>query len=188
MNKTSPKAALAAAILTLSLALTGCAASVDSTNHGSMDLEQTSPDAMLTESAGFAQMMIPHHMQAITMAAYAKDNAKDPQVLSLAKQIYTGQAAEVETMKAWLGGADVPTDAMSEGMLTQEQMDTLAATKGADFDKLFLSEMKAHHEGALSMVADFQRTEDAQLKTLVTEILKVQTVELAMIKILQSNK
>ena len=184
MNKTSPKAALAAAILSVSLALTGCAASTDTVNHGSMDMEQTNPDAKLSEQAGFAQMMIPHHIQAITMAAYAKENAKDAQVLALAQQIYTEQAAEVETMKAWLGGVDVAADQMSEGMLSEEQMTALSEAKGADFDKLFLEGMKDHHQGAIAMATAFQDTQNAELKKLVTSILQVQTIELSMIKIL----
>ena len=184
MNKTSPKAALAAAILSLSLALTGCATANDSVNHGSMDMEQTNPDAKLTEQAGFAQMMIPHHTQAITMAAFAKENAKDPQVLKLAEQIYTEQAAEIETMKAWIGDTSIPEGSMSEGMLTEAQMTELGAAKGADFDKLFLEEMAAHHQGAIAMASAFQDTENAELKKLVTSILQVQTIENSMIKIL----
>lgn len=187
MNKTSPKAALAAALLSLSLALTGCAATTDSVNHGSMDMEQTNPDAKLTEQAGFAQMMIPHHTQAITMAAYAKENAKDPQVLALAEQIYNEQAAEIETMKAWLGGVAVPEGMMSDGMLTEAQMTELSAAKGADFDKLFLAGMAAHHMGAIAMATQFQNTEDPELKKLVTSILQVQTIENSMIKILQNK-
>ena len=182
MNKTSPKAALAAAILSLSLALTGCATSTD-TGHDA----GTHMDSKITEAAGFAQMMIPHHMQAITMAAYAKENAKDPQVLALAQQIYTGQAAEVETMKAWLGDVAVHEDMMSDGMLTEDQMKELSTAKGADFDQLFLEGMAAHHKGALAMPTSFQNTDDPALKKLVTSILQVQTIEISMIKILQDK-
>lgn len=179
MNKTSPKAALAAAILTLSLALTGCATSTDTAHDGT-----SHSDEMMTDTAGFAQMMIPHHMQAITMAAYAKENAKNPKVLALAEQIYTGQAAEVETMKAWLGGTEMPEGMMSDGMLTDAQMAELADAKGAEFDALFLEGMKLHHERALAMATSFQNTSDEELKKLVTAILQVQTIELSMIKIL----
>ncbi|MEN9955215.1 MAG: hypothetical protein RLY34_22 [Actinomycetota bacterium] len=121
------------------------------------------------------------------MAAYAKENAKDPQVLALAQQIYTGQAAEVETMKAWLGGAEPTEGMMSDGMLTDAEMTALNEAKGADFDKLFLEGMAAHHKGALAMATSFQSTENAELKKLVTGILQVQTVELSMIKILQDK-
>jgi uncharacterized protein (DUF305 family) len=185
MNKTSPKAALAAAILSLSLALTGCAATTADTDMpGMSETDGDSDNAKLTEQAGFAMMMIPHHLQAITMAAYAKDSAKDPQVVALAQQIYTAQAAEVETMKAWIGDTTMPEHAMSEGMLTDAEMTALSEAKGADFDKLFLEGMTAHHKGALTMATQFQQTENTELKKLVTEILQTQTIELSMMKLL----
>lgn len=186
MNKTSSKAALAAAILTATLALTGCAAtSAPSSDPSSSHM--SNGDEKLTEKAGFAMMMIPHHLQAIKMSAYAKENAKDPQVLELAKQIYTAQAAEIATMQGWLGDVEVPEHTMSEGMLTDEQMTALAEAKGADFDALFLEGMTAHHKGALTMATDFQNTDDPELKTLVTQILQVQTIELSMMKLLAAK-
>jgi uncharacterized protein (DUF305 family) len=180
MNKTSSKAALAAAILTATFALTGCAASIDTHATGDMSHETTK----LTEAAGFAEMMIPHHLQAITMAAYAKENAEDPQVLALAQQIYTAQAAEIETMKSWLGATEIPEGMMSDGMLTEAQMTALAEAKGAEFDKLFLEGMTAHHHGAIAMATTMQQTEDAELKKLITAILQTQTIEISMMKLM----
>lgn len=183
MNKSSSKAALAAAILTVSLALTGCATTVVETSDPGMS-EMAHDMSKLTETAGFAQMMVPHHMQALTMAAYAKENAKDPKVLALAKQIYTGQAAEIETMKVWIDGGEMPAGAMTEGMLSDAEMKTLSEAKGADFDKLFLEQMTVHHQGALAMATSFQNTDNAELKKLVTQILQTQTIELSMMKLL----
>jgi uncharacterized protein (DUF305 family) len=40
------------------------------------------------------------------------------------------------------------------GMLTDEEMAALAAAKGAEFDRLFLSGMIKHHNGALTMVSE----------------------------------
>ena len=39
------------------------------------------------------------------------------------------------------------------GMLTPEEMERLAAAKGAEFDRLFLEGMIKHHGGALTMVS-----------------------------------
>ena len=182
MNKTSSKAAFAGALLTLSLTLTGCAATGSGTDMGSHDMG--AHDSSLTEAAAFAQMMIPHHLQAITMAAYAKENGKDPKVIELAKQIYVAQAAEIDTMKTWLGDAKVPNNSMTEGMLTEAEMKTLNETKGAAFDQMFLETMIAHHVGALEMATAFQKTTDPELKKLVAEVLSMQTIELSMMKIL----
>ena len=44
------------------------------------------------------------------------------------------------------------------GMLTAEQMSRLAAAKGAAFDRLFLTGMIQHHEGALTMVKELFAT------------------------------
>jgi uncharacterized protein (DUF305 family) len=129
-------------------------------------------------------MMIPHHLQAITMAGYAKANAKDPQVLALAQQIYTAQAAQVETMKGWLGSIAMQEGMMSDGMLTDDQMTALSKAKGADFDKLFLEGMTAHHKGAIAMATALQESTDPELKKVVTSILQTQTIELAMMKLM----
>ena len=40
------------------------------------------------------------------------------------------------------------------GMLSREEMDTLAAARGSGFDRLFLEGMIKHHQGALAMVAE----------------------------------
>ena len=40
------------------------------------------------------------------------------------------------------------------GMLTAEQMEALRKAKGAEFDRLFLTGMIQHHNGALIMVKD----------------------------------
>jgi uncharacterized protein (DUF305 family) len=39
------------------------------------------------------------------------------------------------------------------GMLTGEQLAALDRARGAEFDRLFLTDMIQHHQGALTMVA-----------------------------------
>jgi uncharacterized protein (DUF305 family) len=43
---------------------------------------------------------------------------------------------------------------MMPGMLTQAQLEELAAAFGPEFDRLFLTGMIAHHGGAVTMVTD----------------------------------
>ena len=60
-------------------------------------------------------------------------------------------------MAATANGAKMPAmNAMQlmPGMLTPEQMVTLANAKGSEFDRLFLTGMIQHHTGALDMVDD----------------------------------
>lgn len=45
------------------------------------------------------------------------------------------------------------TDSLMPGMLTPQQMEQLSAAKGTEFDRLFLTFMIQHHQGALTMVS-----------------------------------
>jgi uncharacterized protein (DUF305 family) len=55
-------------------------------------------------------------------------------------------------MKMITGG--VEHEMLMPGMLTEEQMSQLDRARGVDFDRLFLTFMIQHHEGALKMVED----------------------------------
>jgi len=77
--------------------------------------------------------------------------------------------------------------ALMPGMLTSEQMEALRNAKGADFDRLFLTGMIQHHDGALTMVKDLFDTagagQDADLFNFATDADNTQRAE---IKIMQS--
>src|SRR5580704_11820443 len=88
---------------------------------------------------------------------------------------------------------DKPTDhsshsmALMPGMLTAKQMDALRKAKGAEFDRLFLTGMIQHHDGALTMVKDLFDTagagQDAEIFNFATDADNTQRAE---IKIMQS--
>jgi uncharacterized protein (DUF305 family) len=73
------------------------------------------------------------------------------------------------------------------GMLTAKQMEALRKAKGAEFDRLFLTGMIQHHQGALTMVKDLFDSagagQDAELFNFVTD---VDTGQRAEIKIMQT--
>ena len=115
--------------------------------------------------ARFMQDMIPHHHQAIEMAALVADRTNRPELLDVAGRIDASQADEIDFMQQWLRNraerVPDPTehDAMHTshtmaGMASPEQMAQLAAAEGTEFDRLFLSLMIAHHEGAVAMVEE----------------------------------
>ncbi|GAB3991912.1 DUF305 domain-containing protein [Nocardioides marmoraquaticus] len=117
------------------------------------------------DDATYMSMMIPHHAQALEMTELVPDRADDPRVVRLAERITASQAPEIQMMAAWLDerDLDVPRadDAHAghgghtmDGMLTDEQMQQLAETRGAAFDRLFLTSMIRHHEGALVMASE----------------------------------
>ncbi|WP_299039578.1 DUF305 domain-containing protein [uncultured Pseudokineococcus sp.] len=128
----------------------------------------------------FAQQMIVHHRGALAMAQMADRRARSPQVQALAERITAAQGPEIDAMSSWLRtwGQEVPQgmsmDGMStngmggmggmdhgtemRGMMSSEQMDDLEGSSGAGFDRMWLSGMVAHHEGAVQM----SRTEQDQ--------------------------
>ncbi|MFD1934319.1 DUF305 domain-containing protein [Nonomuraea mangrovi] len=110
----------------------------------------------------FAQMMIPHHRQAVEMADLAATRAADPEIKKLAAKIKAAQDPEIQTMTGWLKawGRPVPSGGMGHampGIMSEEQMKELKQAKGAAFDRRFAELMIAHHEGAIEMA----RTEKA---------------------------
>ena len=78
-------------ILIGALLISGCAASTQSNSEYSAD------------DINFAEMMIPHHEQAIEMSEIALLNTTNPEVLQLAQQIKDAQSPEIDLMKSWTG-------------------------------------------------------------------------------------
>lgn len=137
----------------------------------------------------FAQMMIPHHEQAVVMSDYALENTSTPEVLALAEQIKAAQQPEIEQMTSWLEEWGVPVmsgmDAMGahgghgmSGMLTDEQLDELANARDADFDALYLAYMIDHHEGAIDMADDVADSQDPRVAALAAAIIEAQRAEI----------
>jgi uncharacterized protein (DUF305 family) len=115
----------------------------------------------------FITGMIGHHAQAVLMAGWAPTHGASRTVQSLCERIVVGQRDEIAWMQQWLRdrgrpvpGADASHDMMPgmsrsmlmPGMLTSEQLMQLDSARGAEFDRLFLSFMIEHHQGALTMV------------------------------------
>ena len=117
----------------------------------------------------FMQGMIAHHAQAVVMARLANSNGARSDVRVLAGRIDVAQRDEIDLMQRWLRDRrenapdplahhDMPGHQMSAmgpmmpGMLSAEQMSQLEAAKGPEFDRLFLTFMIQHHEGAITMV------------------------------------
>jgi len=121
----------------------------------------------------FMQGMIHHHAQAILMAGLIPARTTRDAMKLIGERIDVAQRDEIATMSQWLAAhhepvpstdhemADMPGMAMAAdsttmmpGMATPAQLDSLRAARGTAFDRLFLTYMIRHHEGALKMVAD----------------------------------
>ena len=107
----------------------------------------------------FMQHMIGHHAQALVMAAMAPTHGASEHFQRLAQKIDISQRDEIAFMTQWLterNQAVPPDDYLTHmampGMLSPEQMAQLDAARGREFERLFLTFMIRHHEGALQMV------------------------------------
>lgn len=178
------KKLLTATLIAASLLLTGCATDTAMQDHSdhmvSEGSEFSAADVM------FAQMMIPHHQQAVDLGVIAEKGEASPEVLALAKDISHDQTHEIEHMQAWLDAAGahhhMDHDMAMDGMLTESQLETLKAAKGAEFDRLFLEGMIAHHEGAVSMAEDVVDSKNPEVAELAASIIKSQTEQIQYMK------
>ncbi len=146
----------------------------------------SSPQANSEYSAGdidFAEMMIPHHEQAIVMSEIALTNSSSDEILALAQEIKAAQAPEIELMKSWTGvSASTHMGHMMDGMLSDGQIQELRDSEGATFDRLFLEGMIAHHEGAITMAQKVIRSENKEVAALAAAIIEAQEKEIALMK------
>jgi len=134
----------------------------------------------------FAQMMIPHHKQAIEMSDLAQTHSTNPDILALANQITAAQEPEIDQMTRWLADAGASMtmghSMHMDGVLTNEQMSALDEASGADFDRLYLEGMIGHHEGAVSMASMVLGSQNAEAAALGAAIVSSQTEEIAYMK------
>ncbi len=127
------------------------------------------------DDAEFMQGMVMHHAQAITMANQAVSHGASKPVQIFCARIALSQGKEIRMMQNWLrdrkfavpdstgkmpagapmiGGMTHGADGTMSmpGMLSADQMKLLTDARGPSWDRLFLTFMIQHHEGALLMV------------------------------------
>lgn len=193
MSTTKRPIALAGTALIAVLALGACGSDADDAQsmggmngHGSSS--STSRQSSSSDRAGdvmFAQMMIPHHQQAVEMADLALANAStSSDVKDLAQQIKAAQDPEIATMNGWLREWGAPKSAAMDhgtsGMMSEEDMASLKAADGAAFNRMWLEMMVDHHQGAVTMAQDvLSSTEEPEVKSLAQAIVEGQQKEIA---------
>jgi uncharacterized protein (DUF305 family) len=180
-------APLAIAAIFSVFALTGCTiinAPADP-HAGHMAMTEAGNSDYSAVDIMFAQMMIPHHEQAVEMSELAISRSQNIEVLELAEAIKGAQDPEIQQMKTWLKAAGAPASmghdmhAMGmDGMLTPEQLNALAEATGTEFDRLFLEGMILHHEGAIQMARMITNSENPEVRALGEEIITSQRREI----------
>lgn len=177
-------------ITALVLSLAGCGmVSVSDANHSDPNPKLNNSD-FSNNDVMFAQMMIPHHQQAIDMATIALQKSTNPEIKNLAQQIRSEQTTEISTMQSWLTKAgQTEGDSMGNmgmGMLSDEEMRQLRLNTGVQFDALFLQGMLKHHQGAIQMANPVLESDNKEVRDFATNITETQKREIVIMKQLQS--
>jgi len=147
----------------------------------------------------FMQGMIPHHAQAVVMARWAQTHGARGDVRVLCQRIAIAQTDEIHMMRRWLAdrNQDVPDstsmrhvmkmngmthEVLMPGMLSDEELHALDQARGSAFDRLFLTGMMRHHQGAIDMVHELFAHGDAGHDETVfrfaTDVVADQTAEI----------
>ncbi|GAA1784360.1 DUF305 domain-containing protein [Agromyces lapidis] len=182
----------AATALVAALTLAGCTATQqnETENAPAASASPTAEAVFNDADVTFAQMMIPHHEQAIEMSdSLLEKDGVDEQVRELAEQIKDAQQPEIDQMTDWLdewgadesmGPAGHDMGAMGDGMMSGEDMGRLDDATGAEASALFLEQMIMHHEGAIDMAeVEVENGENPDAVALAEQIIEDQTNEIA---------
>ncbi len=148
----------------------------------------------------FLQHMTMHHQQAIDMGALVRERSEREAFRRFARYVADAQRAEIRMMQGMLDAAaerglaapdhahTMHADPPMAGMLSSAEMARLAATSGAEFERLWLQGMIVHHDGGLAMARTQQLIQLASgrrppgLEVMVEEILDVQRAEIGMMQ------
>lgn len=178
------------------IALAGCSTGTDNGSMPGMDHGTSATSAQPSASSKdnnaadtmFAQMMIPHHVQAVEMSdiMLAKKDL-DAKITALAEDIKAAQDPEITKMTTWLTGWSEPTTMAGShsmnGMMTSADLDKLNAAEGTEASKLFLIQMIAHHEGAVEMAkTEVTDGENTDAVALAKSIVSSQETEIKVMK------
>jgi len=211
------------------LALAACGEATDATTSATTSAtstatttpETTETTTTTTEADGeisadhndadimFAQMMIPHHQQAVEMSETLLAKEGIPaQVVEFAQGVIDAQGPEIDRMNAMLeawdqqpvtdsggmgtmdemggmdhgemGGMDHGEMGGMSGMMSQEDMTALEEAQGTEAARLYLEQMTAHHEGAVDMARDeVADGQNPHAITLAEQVINDQEAEIA---------
>jgi uncharacterized protein (DUF305 family) len=177
MNRRRIAAALVAALLA-GLGVRAAAQDAPPATPAALARADSGRPAYTAADVAFMQGMIAHHAQAVLMAGMVPTHEAGADIRRLAERIDVSQRDEMAMMQRWLrergqvvpdptsaaehaehadhAGMDMTgmdmTHELMPGMLTPAQLAQLGRATRGEFDRLFLTFMIQHHQGALTMV------------------------------------
>jgi uncharacterized protein (DUF305 family) len=188
---------IAAVLIALfaALLLTACSGSDDKADTATTDesVSTPAPPGFNADDYAFATNMIPHHQQAIELAALAPEHSTDKDLLALAAKISAEQDPEIKALRVFLvqwdenpddnashgdHGGDAGHGSMA-GMVDDATMAKLQSLNGAEFDRLWLQSMISHHQGAIEMAkAEVANGQNVDIKRMAQSMVDTQQAEI----------
>ncbi|RIH87170.1 DUF305 domain-containing protein [Calidithermus roseus] len=148
--------------------------------------------------AAFARHMIPHHAQAVELARLLEARTSDPNLQTLARDIYLTQEAQIGQMNAWLPPWERPFSRSARfeaamlaamGMASRAEIDDLARKSGREAEVRFLQLMIRHHQGAIPMITEALPKVQGELpRKLLLAMARSQILEIALMEQLLAER
>ncbi len=166
------KAPLLAAVMALSIVVTGCGGDDDGSGSADRDFNQT--------DAAFAPSMLPHHEAGVELGMLAAQKGTDPQIKKLGQGIVEEQGREVKILEGFISEFDaepIPSEPIEKsGMM---DMKALMQASGEKFDELWLAVISAHHAAAIQMAQiEAPGGKSPEARKLAKSIIRSQSEEL----------
>ena len=188
---------LRSAVLTLALVAPGTVACAAQAVTASAAQADSLRNHYTAADVAFLNAMIGHHAQAVLIAGWVPTHGTSRPVQLMSERIVVGQQDEIRLMQQWLRDQRLPVPdpmghqhampgmdhgVMMPGMLSAAQLAQLDSARGPAFDRLFLTFMILHHQGAVTMVDQLFATPGAaQVETvfrLASDVYADQTTEI----------
>jgi uncharacterized protein (DUF305 family) len=184
----NPRRVVAAVVVLLVIALTSCGGSATtrgaSQTWPSITSSSGPPAAHNSADVAFSRNMIPHHQQAVVLAAMVPAHTANPALRVMATHVGADQQAEIRTLRGLLGewGERIEPGGMAmRGMVDQGTLQRLQSLYDDAFDTLWVTSMIGHHQGAITMAQDeIAHGQSAEAVHVASLIITAQQREIAM--------
>jgi len=184
------------AIAFLALALAAPTFAQDTKSHSNMQ-EMHGQHAMTSSPNAakapfdhqFLDTMSAHHQSAMEMAKLVDERSAHDELKQMAKKMIEDQQKDIQQLqdwkKQWYANKGDAVNMKMTGMESMKgmSMSKLAASKGEQFDAMFLDMMPKHHAGGIKMAKDaLKKTKHPEIKQFSQKTIDSQTDEIAQMK------
>ncbi|SMP52074.1 DUF305 domain-containing protein [Noviherbaspirillum suwonense] len=134
----------------------------------------------------FLDTMSAHHQGAMHMAQLVEERSAHDELKQMAKKMIGDQEKDIQQLqdwkKQWYAGKGDAINMKMPGMESMKgmSMSKLAASKGEQFDAMFLDMMPKHHAGGIKMAKDaLKKAKHQEIKDFSQKAIDSQTEEIA---------